>query len=70
MKCPKCGSENTQTQVVSEVKRRGCLSVLFYLILLFIPIIGWIALIVLLRGNKSKMNTKAVCQDCGKTWDI
>lgn len=70
MVCPRCKSNNVNTQVVSEVKRKGCFTILFYLVLLCIPVIGWIALIALLRGNKSKIHTKAVCQDCGNNWSV
>ena len=52
-------------QAVSEVQRRGCLTTLLYIVLLFIPIIGWIALFCLLRGKKSKTNTYFICQKCG-----
>lgn len=68
MKCPNCGNENVQVQAVSEMRSRGCLTVFIYLILLFIPIIGWIALIMLLRGRKSKTVSYAVCQNCGHRW--
>lgn len=64
MTCPKCGSE-MQAQAVSELKKRGCLMVLLYIVLLCIPIIGWIALIMLLRGRKSKTTTHMVCPKCG-----
>lgn len=68
MTCPKCGSENVQVQAVAELKSRGCLTVIFYIILLFIPVIGWIALIMLLKGRKSKTKNYAVCQNCGNRW--
>lgn len=68
MKCRKCGSENVQVQAVAETKKRGCLSVLLYIILLCIPVIGWIALFMLLRGRKSKTKNYHVCQNCGKRW--
>ena len=64
MSCPKCG-HGMQVQAVAEVKKRGCLTVLFYIILLFIPIFGWIVLFLLLRGQKSKTVTYRVCQFCG-----
>lgn len=64
MTCPKCGNQ-MQIQAVSEVKRRGIFTVLLYLILICIPIIGWIILISLLRGQKSQTKTVAVCQMCG-----
>jgi|BioPla2DNA2_1021312.scaffolds.fasta_scaffold34883_3 hypothetical protein len=65
MICPKCGSNNVNVQVAHEIKRRGCLTVLFYIVLLLIPLFGWIALALLLRGRKSKTVTWRVCQDCG-----
>ena len=64
MVCPKCGAE-MQAQVTSEVQRRGCLTVLIYIVLLCIPIVGWIALFLLLRGRKSKTLTYFVCPNCG-----
>ena len=68
MICPKCGSDRVQVQLVSEIRKRGCLSVLLYLILLCIPVIGWIALFMLLRGRKSRTVAYAVCQNCGWRW--
>ena len=64
--CKKCNSTNIQMQAVAETKKRGCLAVLLYIVLLCIPIIGWIALFMLLRGKKSKTVTYSVCQNCGK----
>ncbi len=70
MTCPKCNSENVQVQAVAEMQSRGCLTVLLYIILLCIPIIGWIALIMLLKGRKSKTKNYAVCQNCGHRWEV
>ena len=64
MTCPKCGNQ-MQIQAVSEVKRRSIFTVLLYLILICIPVIGWIILICLLRGQKSQVKMLAVCQTCG-----
>ena len=64
MTCPKCGNQ-MQIQAVSEVKRRGIFTALLYLILILIPVIGWIILISLMRGQKSQVKTFAVCQTCG-----
>lgn len=64
MVCPKCGNE-MQVQAVAEMRKRGCLTTLFYILLLFIPVIGWIALFFLLRGRKSKTVNYHVCQKCG-----
>ena len=68
MICPQCGSDRVQVQLVSEIRKRGCLSVLLYLILLCIPVIGWIALFMLLRGRKSRTVAYGVCQNCGWRW--
>ena len=64
MICPKCGNQ-MQIQAVSEVKRRSSCTVLLYLILVCIPVIGWIILISLMRGQKSQTKILAVCQTCG-----
>ena len=64
MTCPKCGNQ-MQIQAVSEVKRRDIFTVLLYLILICIPVIGWIILISLLRGQKGQVKMLAVCQTCG-----
>ncbi len=54
-----------QVQAVAELKRRGCLTIVFYIILLIIPFLGWIALFMLLRGQKSRTVAYAICQNCG-----
>lgn len=64
MTCPKCGNQ-MQIQAVSEVKRRGIFTALLYLFLILIPVIGWIILISLMRGQKSQVKMLAVCQTCG-----
>ena len=64
MTCPKCRSQ-MQIQAASEVKRRGFFTVLLYLFLILIPVIGWIILISLMRGQKSQTKMLAVCQTCG-----
>ena len=68
MKCKDCGSDRIIVQAVNEHQRRGCLSILFYLILLFVPVVGWIALYKLIRGKKSTTSSYCVCQDCGNQW--
>ena len=65
MKCHRCGAEMTM-QTVAETKRRSIFTILIYIILLFIPIIGWIALFKILGGSKKqKAVTYAVCPNCG-----
>lgn len=70
MICKRCGSNNVQISVVPELKKRGFLSTLFLIFLLFIPIFGWIALFIIIRGRKSKTVTYAVCQTCGKRFKV
>jgi len=70
MTCRKCKGENVDVQAVAEQKKRGCLTTLLYIILLFVPIIGWISLFMLLRGQKSKTESYAVCQNCGNRWKL
>ena len=62
--CPKCGGE-LNYQIVAEQKGRGCLMTLLWIALLFIPIIGWIALAMLWKSHKSKTRSWGVCQKCG-----
>ncbi len=70
LSCPWCGSPNVSVQAVNEVKQRGCLTVLLYIVLLCIPVLGWVALFFLLRGRKSKTSSYAVCQNCGQSWKL
>lgn len=70
MNCLNCGSKNVFAQAITETKRRGFFGALLIIVLLFIPIIGWIALISLLRGRKSKTDFWVICQSCGYRWKI
>lgn len=64
MNCPRCGGF-MNVQAVTVIRKRGCLTTLFYIFLLFLPVVGWIALFLLLRGKRSKEKSVAVCQQCG-----
>lgn len=68
--CKKCGFKSITISAVSEMPKRGCLSTLLIIILFFIPIIGWIALFMILRGRKSETVTYAVCQNCGAKYRV
>lgn len=70
MFCPKCNSADVSVQAVSEIQRRGCLTALLYVVLLCIPVLGWITLIVLIRGRRSETKSIGVCQGCGFRWEI
>jgi hypothetical protein len=66
MICTRCNSQHVIVTAVAEQRPRGCLLTLFYIFLLLIPVIGWIALFMLIRGRSSRTVTYAVCQTCGK----
>lgn len=79
MRCPHCGSENVNVQVVSntQTKRKGCL----YWILIgwWLELFLWVFLTIpmlfaKLFGSKGKVKTEiesyAVCQKCGHKWKI
>lgn len=73
MKCPKCGSENIQaiSKTEGKIKKRGCISVLIW-IMLAICTFGTILLIPLLTGGskgKIKSKTSFVCLNCGKEFN-
>ena len=70
MFCRRCNSHMVQIQSVPITKKRGCLTTLLYILLLGVPIIGWIALFCLIRGRRSKVITMAVCQNCGRQWRV
>ena len=66
MICKKCGVE-MEMHTVSQTKHRNPLVILIYIALLFVPIIGWIALFKILGGSKKqKAVTFAVCPKCGR----
>lgn len=71
MICKRCGSNNifitTESQV--KVKYRSCLSWLFWIFLALITV-GLILIIPLVTNKKikTKYETVAICQSCGKKW--
>ena len=70
MTCNRCGAQ-MDIQTVSVTKKRGCLTYLIYIVLLFIPIIGWFALFALLRGSrKVGAESWAVCTGCGARYKV
>lgn len=69
MRCKKCGSEYVSIQTVSETRKTGCLTYLWYFFLA-ISVIGWLVLIPLLLRKKTESTTYAVCQNCGNKWKV
>ena len=82
MNCPKCGSENTNVQIVTESKLKNKYYSIFYWIFIgwWLELCLWIfltvprLLIALFGHKKQKLVTKqksiAVCQKCGYHWNI
>lgn len=69
MTCKKCGGHNISVQNVAEQKKRGCFSVMMW-ILLAVCTCGLILIIPALSRNGSKTVSYAVCNDCGNSWKL
>lgn len=78
MKCVKCGSENVTVQAVTAVKSKKHGWIYWLFIGWWLEPIMWIFLtlpwlfIKIFKPNKvkSKINSIAVCQNCGKHWKV
>jgi len=80
MKCPNCGSENVNVQVVTEVKEKKKKGILYWIFVgWWWEPIAWLfltlpKLIIAIFSKKTKVVTtnhkEAVCQDCGHSWTI
>ncbi len=72
--CPNCGSNNISYNLVLEEKQRGSgegcfLSYIAMVLLLFIPVLGWILLFAMVHEKKGTVSvTYALCNDCGNSW--
>lgn len=77
MKCPKCGSENVNIQMIQEgatskTRNKGCLYSLGRGLLILCTLGLW----CIFGKKKSKTKTTfknkkvAVCQNCGNEWDV
>lgn len=82
MKCPKCGSNNVNIQMVSESQLKNKHKSIWYWIFIgwwLKPILWLFLTLPMLLGTlfghkKQKIVTKhksmAVCQDCGNHWNV
>ena len=79
MKCPKCGSENVSAQAVSNTRTKGKGCIYWIFIGWWLELFLWLfltlpMLFAKLFGGKGKVKTKveshAVCQNCGYRWKI
>lgn len=79
MTCPKCGSENVNVQVVTEVKEKRKKGLLYWLFIgWWWELCAWLLFgifklfhVLFARKTKtvSKAKTVAVCQNCGHKWN-
>ena len=71
--CPKCKGKDISFSTVLEENRgagEGCfLSYIITVLLLFIPVLGWILLFVMFNEKKKPVPvTYALCSKCGYSW--
>lgn len=67
--CKYCGSSNVTVQAVEKTEKRGCLSVLLWIIIAFCTC-GLALLFPLLSKKGSTTHTLIVCQNCGSRYEI
>lgn len=74
--CSKCGSSDISFSLALEDKKRGLgegcfLTTVVVILLLCIPVIGWILLFAMFFEKKGTVNvTYALCNNCGNSWKI
>ena len=82
MKCPKCGSENINVQMVTETRMKEKKHGIIYWVFIgwwWRPILWFVftlpmLIISIFKPKKYKMTSKtkkvAVCNSCGKSWNV
>ena len=72
--CPKCKSKNISFSTVFEEENHGAgcfLSYIVMVLLLFIPVLGWILLFAMFNEKKKPVSvTYALCSKCGYSWKL
>ena len=72
--CPKCKSKNISFSTVFEEENQGAgcfLSYIVMVLLLFIPVLGWILLFAMFNEKKKPVPvTYALCSKCGYSWKL
>ena len=72
--CPKCKSKNISFSTVFEEENQGAGCFLNYIVmvlLLFIPVLGWILLFAMFNEKKKPVPvTYALCSKCGYSWKL
>ena len=72
--CPKCKSKNISFSTVFEEENQGAgcfLSYIVMVLLLFIPVLGWILLFAMFNEKRKPVPvTYALCSKCGYSWKM
>ena len=73
--CPKCKGKDISFSTALEENRsagEGCfLSYIVMVLLLFIPVLGWILLFAMFNEKKKPLPvTYALCSKCGYSWKL
>ena len=72
--CPKCKSKNISFSTVFEEENQGAgcfLSYIVMVLLLFIPVLGWILLFAIFNEKRKPVPvTYALCSKCGYSWKL
>ena len=72
--CPKCKSKNISFSTVFEEENQGAgcfLSYIVMVLLLFIPVLGWILLFAMFNEKKKTVPvTYALYSKCGYSWKL
>ena len=72
IRCPKCGGTKISFISNTQSKNRGCLSWIFWFLIIFctlgVGILFWF--FMALTNKKTLTTTRAVCNRCGYQWDI
>lgn len=73
MKCPKCGSENVNVQVVNtkiKTNHTGILHAIARGMLILCTCGLWLLVPSRKENSKVKNGSMAVCKNCGKSWKV
>ena len=72
--CPKCKSKNISFSTVFEEENQGAgcfLSYIVMVLLLFIPVLGWILLFAMFTEKRKPVPViYALCSKCGYSWKL
>ena len=73
MRCPKCGSENVNVQMINtkiKTNHTGIIHAICRLTLICCTCGLWLLIPSRKSNSKIKSQSMAVCQNCGNHWNI